>query len=451
MFPGMRDGGSDAAQAAYDYPLLIKQLLHTPLAVAPEQTIVYRDLTRYNYWTLRHRIGKLASALAAIGVKRGDTVAIMDWDSNRYLESYLAVPMMGAVLMTVNVRLSPEQISYTINHSGAQVLLVNDEFLPLLEEIRHKLVTLRQYVLLSDAREQKAPAKFAGEYEDLLSAASPEFAFPDFDERTRATTFYTTGTTGLPKGVFFSHRQLVLHTLCLAAALCGPAGQGRMHRDDVYMPITPLFHVHAWGLPYVATMMAMKQVYPGRYTPEGLLGMIQQENVTFSHCVPTILHMLLNHPRSTEVDLSGLTVMIGGSALSPALAQAALARGIDVYAGYGMSETCPVLSLSQVKSRLQGAEPGDVSLRIKAGLPIPLVDLRVVDENMRDVPCDGKNAGEVVARAPWLTQGYFKNPEASEHLWRGGYLHTNDIGVIDGEGFLQITDRIKDVIKTGGE
>ena len=451
MFAGMPDDGSEAAQSAYEYPLLIKQLLHTPLAVAPEQTIVYRDLTRYNYWTLRHRIGKLASALAAVGVKQGDTIAIMDWDSNRYLESYFAVPMMGAVLMTVNVRLSPEQIAYTINHAGPRVLLVNDEFLPLLEEIRSKLETVRQYILLSDASAARPPAGFAGEYEGLLSSASPEFAFADFDERTRATTFYTTGTTGLPKGVFFSHRQLVLHTLCLAAALCGPAGQGRMHRDDVYMPITPLFHVHAWGLPYVATMMAMKQVYPGRYTPEGLLGMIEQENVTFSHCVPTILHMLLNHPRSAEVDLSGLTVMIGGSALPPALAQAALARGIDVYAGYGMSESCPVLSLSQVKSRLKGAEPGDVSWRIKAGLPIPLVDLRVVDENMRDVPCDGKNAGEVVARAPWLTQGYFKNPEASEHLWRGGYLHTNDIGVIDGEGFLQITDRIKDVIKTGGE
>jgi fatty-acyl-CoA synthase len=443
--------GTEPALSAYAYPLLIKQLLHTPLTVAPEQEIVYRDIKRYNYWTLRHRIGQLASALTSIGVEFGDTVAVLDWDSHRYLECYFAVPMMGAVLMTVNMRLSPEQILYTINHSGASVLLVNSEFLPIVEGIQGKLETVRKFVLISDALEPELPAGFSGEYEALLSAGSPEYAFPDFDENTQATMFYTTGTTGLPKGVFFSHRQLTLQTLATMAALGTATDQGRIHRDDVYMPITPMFHVHAWGIPYVATLMGLKQVYPGRYTPDGLLGLIKKEKVTFSHCVPTIMHMILSHPNAADTDLRGWKVIIGGSALPQGLAQAALDKGIDIFGGYGMSETCPVLAIAQVKTSLQGDPAQQLDLRTKAGLPIPLVDLRIVDETLRDVPHDGKAAGEIVVRAPWLTQGYFKNPEASKQLWNGGYLHTDDIGVIDTEGYLQVTDRIKDVIKTGGE
>ncbi len=441
----------DHTPSAYSYPLLIKQLLHTPLAVSPDREIVYRDQLRYDYWTLRHRIGQLASGLQSLGVAPGDTVAVMDWDSHRYLECYFAVPMMGAVLMTVNVRLSPEQIVYTINHSGARTLLVNAEFLPVLETIRGQLEHVERFVLISDDPSVSPPEGFAGEYEALVTAAAPDFDFPDFDENTRATTFYTTGTTGAPKGVYFSHRQIVMHTMGAALGLTSATGQGRIHRDDVYMPITPMFHVHAWGMPYISTLLGLKQVYPGRYAPDYLLQLVRAEKVTFSHCVPTILQMVLGHPTSSETDLTGWKVIIGGSALPRGLAQAALDRGLDVFTGYGMSETCPILALAQVKTSLLGNPAREVDVRTKAGLPIPLVDLRIVDTEMRDVAHDGRVAGEIVVRAPWLTQGYFKNPEAGETLWEGGYLHTNDIGVIDGEGYLQITDRIKDVIKTGGE
>ena len=437
--------------SAYAYPLLIKQLLHTPLAVHPEQEIVRRDGRRHDYWTLRHRIGQLASALESLGIGASDTVAMMDWDSTRYLESYFAVPMMGAVLMTVNVRLSPEQIVYTLNHSGAKALLVHADFLPLLQEIRGQLETVDRFVVLHDTDEGEVPHGFAGEYEALLADASPDYAFPDFDENARATTFYTTGTTGLPKGVSFSHRQLVLHTLAVSTALTSAPSQGRVHLDDVYMPMTPMFHVHAWGVPYVATMLGLKQVYPGRYAPDALLELMRREKVTFSHGVPTLLHMVLTSPAAAQADLRGWKVIVGGSALPRGLAQAALERGIDIFAGYGMSETCPVLTLAQVKTPLLGDPEREVDARTRAGLPVPLVDLRIVDTEMRDVPHDGKSAGEVVARAPWLTQGYYRNAEASEVLWEGGFLHTNDIGVIDGDGYLQITDRIKDVIKTGGE
>ncbi|WP_321959442.1 fatty acid--CoA ligase [Burkholderia cenocepacia] len=439
------------AHSAYAYPLLIKQLLHTPLATCPEQEIVYRDQTRLNYWTLRDRIGRLASSLRSIGIEAGDTVAVMDWDSHRYLESYFAIPMMGATLMTVNVRLSPEQIAYTLNHSSASALLVHADFLPLLAQIRVLLPNLDRLVLLDDTGAAFVPDGFIDEYENLLAAASPDFAFPDFDENTIATTFYTTGTTGTPKGVYFSHRQLVLHTLAATAALSSAREQGRIHRDDVYMPMTPMFHVHAWGIPYVATMLGLKQVYPGRYAPETLIELIVREKVTFSHGVPTLLHMVLSSPACADVDLQGWKVVIGGSALPRGLVQAAIARGIDVFAGYGMSETCPILTIAQVRTSGHADFSQELDMRSRTGLPIPLVDLRIVDDEMRDVARDGKTSGEVVVRAPWLTQGYLGNPAESEALWAGGYLHTNDIGVIDSQGYLQITDRLKDVIKTGGE
>jgi fatty-acyl-CoA synthase len=272
---------------------------------------------------------------------------------------------------------------------------------------------------------------FVGEYEDLLAAASPDYNFPDFDENTQATTFYTTGTTGLPKGVYYSHRQLVLHALCELAFFGLASQQGRFSRDDVYMPITPMFHVHAWGFPWAATLAGVKQVYPGRYDPAMLLKLIKSEGVTFTHGVPTILQMLLSAAAAANTDLTGLKMVIGGSALPKALAKQALAAGIDIFAGYGMSETGPIAAVAHVMSRdLSGDPDQEVEFRTKAGMAAPLVDLRIVDEEMNDVPHDGKSAGEIVLRSPWLTQGYFDNPEGSEQLWAGGYLHTNDIAVV---------------------
>ena len=437
--------------SAYTYPLLIKQLLHTPLAVAPDQEIVYADKQRFTYREFATRIHRLGHALSRLSVQGGDTVAVMDWDSHRYLECFFAVPMLGAVLQTVNIRLSPDQILYTLNHAKASVVLVNREFLPVLEQIKGELVTAKTFVLLADDDPQ-LPDGFAGEYEALLAASPTHYDFPDFDENTRATTFYTTGTTGLPKGVYFSHRQLVLHTLSVCSAIALAPSQGRFHRDDVYMPLTPMFHVHAWGVPYIATLAGVKQVYPGRYMPEAILRLIEKEKVTFSHCVPTILHMLLLTPYGKQVDLSRWKVIIGGSALTTGLAKAALGRGIDVFTGYGMSETCPILTLAQLDaSDLAAEQEAGITVRVKTGRPVPLVALRTVDPLMVDCPRDGKSVGEVVVRTPWLTQGYLDNPEASEHLWDGGWLHTQDIGHIDPRGYLQVTDRIKDVIKTGGE
>jgi fatty-acyl-CoA synthase len=442
-----------SANSAYQFPLIFKHLWHAPLLQAPDQEIVYRDLKRFTYREIRGRIGRLASALTKIGVRPGDTVGVLDWDSNRFLEAFFAIPMMGAILQTVNVRLSPEQIVYTINHAGSATLLVNDEFVGLLEGLKPQLPNVKTLVVMSDRPSpQTGGLSFVGEYEELLAAASPDYDFPDFDENSQATTFYTTGTTGLPKGVFYSHRQLVLHSLCELAFLGVAGRQGRFSRDDVYMPITPMFHVHAWGFPWSATLAGVKQVYPGRYDAATLLKLIKTEGVTMTHGVPTILQMLLGAAAAAKTDLAGLKMVIGGSALPKALAKQALAAGVDVYAGYGMSETGPVVCIAQVRSKdLGGDADKEVDIRTKAGITAPLVDLRIVDESMRDAPRDGKTSGEVVLRAPWLTQGYFNNPEASEQLWAGGYLHTNDIAVITPNGYVHITDRIKDVIKTGGE
>jgi len=294
--------------------------------------------------------------------------------------------------------------------------------------------------------------EFSGEYEELVNSSSSEYDFPDFDENTMATTFYTTGTTGLPKGVFFSHRQIVLHTYGAIAALCGYASQTNISSADVYMPITPMFHVHAWGMPYLMTLLGAKQVYPGKYDPEMLLKLIADEKVTYSHCVPTIMNMLLTTPSINSLDIRGWKVIIGGAALSRGLCNEAMKHGINLYTGYGMSETCPLLSLAYIKPHmLAWTESEQIEIRCKTGLPAPGVEIEIVDMDGKRLAHDGQRAGEVIVRAPWLTQGYVKEEEKSEELWRNGWLHTGDIGVIDQEGYLKITDRLKDVIKTGGE
>jgi fatty-acyl-CoA synthase len=437
--------------SAVEPPLVINRILEAGVQKAPEQTITYGDRD-FTYREFEERVHRLAGALAAQGIKPGDTVAVMDWDTNRYLEAFFAIPMMGAVLHTVNVRLSPEQVLYTINHAQDDAILVNSEFLPILEAIKDRIEPVKTYILLDDDGVKSSDAlPLAGEYEDLLAKAPARFEFPELDENTRATTFYTTGTTGLPKGVYFSHRQLVLHTFAGRSSMAG-VGQGRFNEDDVYMPITPMFHVHAWGIPYMATLMGVQQVYPGRYEPASLLKLLVTKKVTFSHCVPTIIQMLLQAEAAKSIDLSGWKVIIGGSALPKALAMGALERGIDIYTGYGMSETCPLLTLAQLTPELEKADlETQADYRTRTGRPVAMVQLRIVDAEMNDVPHDGKSQGEVVVRAPWLTQGYLHDKEKSEELWAGGWLHTGDVAVMSEDGWLKIVDRIKDVIKTGGE
>ncbi len=439
--------------SAYSFPLLIKHMLRFPLTFNPDQEIIYRDKVRYTYRDFGERVSRLANMLRSQGVEEGDVVAVMDWDSHRYLECFFAIPMMGAVLHTINIRLSPEQLAYTINHAEDKVLLVNSEFLPLLDSVKDQLKTVKKIILLTDEGDLPSTGlDVCGEYEALLKTQPTHYDFPDLDENTMATTFYTTGTTGLPKGVYYSHRQIVLHTYGLISSLCTMAGSLRLDNGDVYMPLTPMFHVHAWGLPYMFTWLCAKQVYPGRYDPEMILKLIVREKVTFSHCVPTIIHMLVTSPIINQLDLSRWKVVIGGSALPQGLCREALKHKINIISAYGMSETCPLLTAAILKPHMWEWDlDKQVPIRCKTGIPVPNVLLEIIDPLGNPLPHDGKSTGEIVVRSPWLTQGYLKDPEKSEALWEGGWLHTGDIGYIDEEGYLKITDRLKDVIKTGGE
>lgn len=442
---------AESATEAYRVPLTIRHLLDSAMLSAADQEIVYRDQSRYTYRTFVGRLGRLASLLTAIGAERGMTVAVMDWDSHRYLEAYFSIPMMGAVLQTVNVRLPAPQVAYTLNHAKAEILLVHHDFFPLVDAILPMLPDVRAVVAIMDGTDGPLPGFAVGEYEALSDAADPDFPFEDFDENAVATTFYTTGTTGNPKGVCFTHRQLVLHTLSANAPFGASARNPGFGIDDVYMPLTPMFHVHAWGMPYIATMLGLKQVYPGRYDPDMLCDLHQRHGVTYSHCVPTIAQMIFQAADRTGADLSGWKLTIGGSAMTKTLCAEGQRRGMTLVAGYGMSETCPMIAVARRRPS-DGDDPDAIVEAMTAsGVAVPMVAARIVDEGMRDLPHDGVTRGELVLRAPWLTPCYTGDATASEALWHGGWLHTQDIATIDAQGYIQIRDRLKDVIKTGGE
>ena len=442
----------EPASDAYQYPLLIKSLLLSGRRYGATNEIV-SGTQRHTYNDLNERIARLANVLTEAGIGAGDTVAVLDWDSHRYLEAYFAVPMIGAVLHHINVRLSVEQIGYTMQHAEDKLVLVHDDFLPIIDQLVDQLPTVKGYIQLSDAgTPNNAAFETLGDYESMLASADPRYDFPDFDENSIATTFYTTGTTGNPKGVYFSHRQLVLHTLNAAATMAANEGAPLLRSDDVYMPMTPMFHVHAWGVPYVATLLGVKQVYPGRYEPNRLVRLYREEGVTFSHGVPTVLQMILNSEEAANTDLSRWKLLTGGAAPTEALVRSMVGRGIRFYTGYGMSETCPLLTITHLSAdQLNLPLDDQVALRMRTGMPIPMVELRVVDEDGKEVAMDDNSVGEVQVRTPWLTQGYFREPEKGNELWQGGWLHTGDVASVNADGVVQIRDRIKDVIKTGGE
>lgn len=451
---------SPGAEPGPDYPfagkptaLLLKYLLDRPLAWAPDQEIIYRDLKTLTYRSFFERVQRLAHVLTGLNIGHGDRVGVLDYDSHRYLELYFAVPMIGAVLHTVNVRLSPDQLCFTLGHAQDKALFIHADFVPLVEQMTSRLPTVQQRVLLSDDIVPGEPkAGFAGEYELLLASSPAEFSFPDFDESTVATLFYTTGTTSDPKGVFYTHRQIVLHTFIVGFALATGRQPVDLSTDDVYLPLTPMFHAHAWGVPYMATALGLKQIYPGRFEPHTLANLITTHRPTFSHGVPTILRTLLQHPAFREVNLSQFKMLIGGSALTEDLGRAARARGIRLLTGYGMSETCPVVALGQTKPSLSKLDPeAQADVLCRATLLTPMVRAAIVDGQGRTLPPGQEQIGELVLQGPWLTPGYYKAPEQSRQLWRDGWLHTGDVATLDSEGYLRITDRIKDVIKIGGE
>ena len=459
----MEKGFPERVEPRPGYELTIGKIFERAVSLFPDREIVYRvkdgsggyRVERYSVSDMAARVEALASALDELGVGRLDRIATLDWNTHWHLEAYFAAPMMGAVLHPVNIRLAPSEIAYVMRQAGDKVVITNADFLPLVEKVAPSVPTLKAVIVADEAG--GLPSSLAGlpvySYEDLVrSHRGRGYEWPRVEEDQPAAMGYTSGTTGLPKGVYHSHRQIVLHVMSAGLALSSTNPLFQVTAADTILHIVPMFHVYSWGLPYLATLIGMKQVYPNKLEPGSLLELIDQEGVTLTAGVPTILYMLLTHPRAKETKgLRGLKYINGGSALPRGLAELAQSLGIRIIVGYGMTETAPVLTLAIPPAHIRDAEERWLDYALRTGWPIPLVELRVVDEEMKPVPRDGKTMGEVVVRAPWVTTEYYAAPEKTEEAWRGGWFHTGDIAVWLPDGSIVLMDRAKDVIKSGGE
>lgn len=446
----MNPNAFQPASNAYSYPLLIKSILKQTLKYNPGNEIVYKDVSRYNYFDLNKRVARLSNLLTELGLGYGDTVGWMDYDSHRYLESFYAVPSIGAVLHTINYRYSAQNIVYTINHAEDKVLFVHADFIDLILQNRAQFTHVEKIILLLDGNTLNGYEDL-DEYENLMALQKGFFEYPEFSEDFPALTFYTSGTTGKPKGVYFSHRQIVTHAMASMINFGCYEGACRLRSNDVYMPLSPMFHVHSGGFPYVASMLNVKQVYPGRINPALLLKLIREEGITFTHTVPTLFNMIIQHEDVKRTDLSKLKVVIVASATTNTLLESGHKLGIDMISSYGMSESCPIITFSFLNPcDLELDAKSQYPLRMNVGKPVPFMDVKIIDERGHDVSSPNQ-IGEIVLRSPWLTKGYNKEDAMSEELWQGGWLHTSDIGYMDQTSRITLVDRKRDMIKSGGE
>ena len=444
----------------FEYQLILKHLLEHAAKMRPESEIVYKDLYRGNYAQLYERCQRLSNGLKDLGVEQGSKVICFEWNTHRFLEAYFAIPCMGAMVHMGNPLLTPQQMIYLINRVEDDVLMFNKDFIPTIESISDRLKTVKHYIVLTD--DEKLPETKLNpisEYEELLRSASPEYAYPDLDENTVASLSNTTGTTGDPKICFFTHRQHIMHTLIWANMLQGFSGErGLDPRRDLTIQLVPMFHAHGWGVPYMATFLGCKQVYPGRFDPKGFLEILKREKSPeqggYMACVATMLNMIISHPEIEHYKkyLKGLIYEGGGMRLNTILAKKAKELGMDICSGWGMTEVYTKAGLQYLKPHMfSWPEDKKIEFLSGTGMAPAFVEQRVVDEQGNDVPKDGKAVGEIVLRAPWLTLGYYREQEKSKELWRDGWMHTGDMATIDEEESVLIIDRSKDVIKSGGE
>jgi fatty-acyl-CoA synthase len=433
-----------------DYPLTITHILDRARRYFAENEIVSRvpeGTHRYTWGELAARAERLAGALARLGVGKGARVGSVAWNGYRHMEAYFAVPCMGAVIHTINFRLAPDQLVHVINHAGDEILLVDASVFPALAQVRDQLTTVRHVVVMDDVG-QGSPAGTL-DYEELIADAPPSFAWPELDERAAAGMCYTSGTTGHPKGCVYSHRSQVLHTL--AIGLKGCVG---LSESDVAMLIVPMFHANAWGMPYAAAMSGMKLVLPGRFMqPSDLADVIAAERVTYIAGVPTIVAGIYQALQQAPRDISSLRLVTVGGAALPRVLLEGFERdfSVQVVQGWGMTEMSPVGSLAMLKRAMTELPSEDrTQARLKAGLPLPLVDVRIVDEAGRALPWDGEASGELQVRGPWVIGAYYDDPRNAE-AFQDGWFRTGDVATIDRHGFIQIVDRSKDLVKSGGE
>jgi fatty-acyl-CoA synthase len=435
-----------------DYPLTLQHVLDRAVRLFRRKEIVTvtdGEPHRYTYEAWGERVAKLAHALKLAGVRDDDRIATFGWNTYRHFELYFAIPCIGAVLHTLNIRLFAEQIVYIINNAEDKIIFVDGDLVPLLEKLADQLPTVKLYVIMGEAPSATGKLQPSVDYEAFIAEHPTSYNWPMLDENAAAAMCYTSGTTGNPKGVVYSHRSSVLH--CMSAAMTD--GLSISERDVTY-PIVPMFHANAWGLPYAAAMTGSKLILPGRFLdPLRIAKVIERERVTVTAGVPTIWNGLLHLLNKESFDFSSLRMIIcGGSATPQSLIEGFYAKGIDLVQAWGMTETSPLASVSRLR-RHQEDWPLEKQFRIKAGqgTVVPGVDFRVVNmETGEEVPWDNQTFGELQVRGPWIARAYYEDAK-SDAKFMDGWLRTGDVAVLTQDGMIQLVDRTKDLIKSGGE
>ena len=434
-----------------DWQLTLTHVLERARRVFHDQQISSRHAAgvhRYSFADMTRRVDRLAGALASLGVSRGDRIGTLGWNSHRHLEAYYAVPCMGAVLHTLNLRLHPDQLGYVINHARDRVLLVDASLLPLLEKVGDRIPTVEHVVVMSEGPMGAGLPPGAHDYEALLAGAPAGFVWPELDEQDAAALCYTSGTTGHPKGVLYSHRALVLHTLGFSIA-----DAFAIRERDVVLTIVPMFHANAWGLPFAAGMLGCSLVLPGPHlAPKDLVDLIESEGVTFVGGVPTIVSALCHYLSESGRKVPTLRqILVGGSALPRVLLESFEAMGIEVVHAWGMTELSPAGTVSRLRRDME-AWPQEEKTRVRLlqGSPFPLVELRIVLDDGTVAPWDGATAGELEARGPWVARAYYEDPSGADRF-HDGWFRTGDVASIDSRGYVRLVDRTKDMVKSGGE
>lgn len=434
--------------------LTLDTLLERAEKYFPKKEIISRThagINRFTYAQFGKRTRSLASALEKLGVVRGDKVGTLAWNDHRHLEAYFAIPSMGAVLHTINIRLSVEHLTYIIRNAENKILLIDKDFVPLIEQIKDNIPSVEAFVIMTD-EEQLPDTTLAPvyHYEAIVSEGDEQYTFPsDLDENDAAGMCYTSATTGNPKGVLYTHRSIVLHSITL-----GLADTLAISESDIAMPVVPMFHVNAWGMPFAGVWFGTTQVLPGpSFTPKILAELIDSEGVTVTAGVPTVWLGLAQELETGKYDTSSLTrVVCGGSAAPLGLIRTYEEKfKIPFLHAYGMTETSPIVTVSRLKSYQQDLSNEEkLEIRAKQGLLVPGVEAKIVNEE-GEVKANGKDMGELLLRGPWITDSYYKEPEKTAETVKDGWLHTGDIATIDEEGFIKLVDRTKDLVKSGGE
>jgi fatty-acyl-CoA synthase len=442
--------------AMMEYPLTLTHILDRARRLFPTVELVSRradkTIHRTNYGEVTARALKLAGALQAAGLKRGERVATLMWNHAFHVEAYFGIPLAGGVLHTLNLRLHPDDLSFIATHAKDRFLIVDESLLPLLEKFRARAPFEKVFVVRSSANPAAALPEGLTEYEALVASGPDGFVPPVLDENEACGLCYTSGTTGAPKGALYSHRSTVLHSLVVALG-----DSLDLRSRDTMLPVVPMFHVNAWGLPYAAALVGARQVHPGPFLdPINLLELFEQEKVTVGAGVPTVWMAIVDalDKEPTRWKLTpGMRMVIGGAAAPKGLIVGLQRHGLDPIHAWGMTEMSPVGTVSKLTGvQLQRSPEEQLKIRLKQGTATPLVDLRAVDENGKEAPWDGKTQGELHVRGPFIAARYFENEQASRERWTSdGWFMTGDVVTIDPEGFVEITDRSKDLVKSGGE